>query len=73
MVVALTAITESRNAQRMVNGVTLQKLCHYSLQSGEYKMNIIHRDLKLNNIFIDEKMEVKIEDFGLATELEYKN
>lgn len=32
---------------------------------------VIHRDLKMGNIFIDEKMDLKIGDFGLATKLEY--
>ena len=32
---------------------------------------VIHRDLKLGNLFISEKMEMKIGDFGLATKLEF--
>ena len=32
---------------------------------------VIHRDLKLGNLFINEKMEIKIGDFGLATKLEF--
>ena len=32
---------------------------------------VIHRDLKLGNLFISEKMEMKVGDFGLATKLEF--
>jgi polo-like kinase 1 len=32
---------------------------------------IIHRDLKLGNIFLNEKMEIKVGDFGLACKLEF--
>ncbi len=32
---------------------------------------VIHRDLKLGNLFLTEKMELKIGDFGLATKLEF--
>lgn len=33
---------------------------------------VIHRDLKLGNLFLSEKMEVKVGDFGLATKLEFE-
>jgi polo-like kinase 1 len=32
---------------------------------------IIHRDIKLGNIFLSDKMEIKMGDFGLATKLEF--
>ena len=32
---------------------------------------VIHRDLKLGNLFISEKLEIKVGDFGLATNLEF--
>ena len=32
---------------------------------------VIHRDLKLGNLFVNDKMEIKIGDFGLATKLEF--
>jgi len=32
---------------------------------------VIHRDLKLGNLFLNDKMEIKIGDFGLAAKLEF--
>lgn len=32
---------------------------------------VIHRDLKIGNLFLNDKMEVKVGDFGLATKLEF--
>lgn len=31
--------------------------------------NVLHRDLKLGNLFLDHNMQLKIGDFGLATKL----
>lgn len=32
---------------------------------------VIHRDLKLGNIFLNANMEIKVGDFGLAAKLEF--
>lgn len=32
---------------------------------------MIHRDLKLGNLFLSDKMELKLADFGLAAKLEF--
>lgn len=37
-----------------------------------HQHRVIHRDLKLGNLFLSEKMEIKLGDFGLATKLEYE-
>ena len=34
--------------------------------------NLVHRDFKLQNILLDKNFDVKITDFGLATELASK-
>ena len=33
---------------------------------------VIHRDIKLGNIFLSDKMEIKMGDFGLAAKLEFE-
>lgn len=37
-----------------------------------HRHKVIHRDLKLGNLFLSDKMEIKLGDFGLATKLEYE-
>ena len=34
---------------------------------------VIHRDLKLGNIFLNSTMDIKVGDFGLAAKLEFSD
>lgn len=36
-----------------------------------HKRRVIHRDLKLGNLFLDENVRIKVGDFGLAAQLEH--
>ena len=36
-----------------------------------HKQKIVHRDLKLGNMLLNESMQLKVADFGLATRIEY--
>ncbi|MCJ1262204.1 Cell cycle serine/threonine-protein kinase cdc5/MSD2 [Lobaria immixta] len=62
-------------------GLTLPEVRRYTVQiCGAIKYmharNVIHRDLKMGNLFLDQDMNIKLGDFGLAailaTKAEYK-
>ena len=44
----------------------IAKACEYI-----HSLKIIHRDLKLANIFLSQDMVIKLGDFGLATKLDF--
>ena len=56
--------------KRKLSEIEIKHYCFELLLAIEYlhKANIIHRDIKLSNILLSEKMEVRLCDFGLAIE-----
>ncbi|XP_071955644.1 serine/threonine-protein kinase PLK1-like [Antedon mediterranea] len=47
---------------------------HQTITGVQYlhQTKVIHRDLKLGNLFIDDEMTIKIGDFGLATKIDFE-
>ncbi|XP_038053272.1 serine/threonine-protein kinase PLK1-like [Patiria miniata] len=56
------AITEPETRYFMRHAILAMQYLH--------KNQIIHRDLKLGNLFINDDMDLKLGDFGLATKIE---
>ena len=56
--------------KRQLSEIEIKHYCFELLLAIEYlhKRNIIHRDIKLSNVLLNEKMEVRLCDFGLAIE-----
>ena len=56
------------NEKRKLSELEIKHYCFELLLAIEYlhKMNIIHRDIKLSNVLLNENMEVRLCDFGLA-------
>jgi polo-like kinase 1 len=63
MMKKMTRLQESAAAFLMYQILIAVQYMHENL--------VIHRDLKLGNLFLTDKMEVKIGDFGLAAQLDY--
>ena len=43
---------------------------YYMMTYSSTHIQVIHRDLKLGNLFLNDNMEIKLGDFGLATRVE---
>ena len=64
---------ELSKRRRAVTEQETRYFCHQVALAVEFlhKQKVIHRDLKLGNLFLNDEMEIKIGDFGLATKLDY--
>uniref|UniRef100_A0A1B0DP63 polo kinase n=1 Tax=Phlebotomus papatasi TaxID=29031 RepID=A0A1B0DP63_PHLPP len=87
-VVSKTLMVKDSQKEKMTQEISIHRsLCHKNVVQFhsffDDKINIyivlelcqrriIHRDIKLGNLFLNEEMTVKIGDFGLATRIEYE-
>ncbi|CAK57988.1 unnamed protein product (macronuclear) [Paramecium tetraurelia] len=66
-------LNELLKRRRRITQIEVQ--CYLKQLIGALKYihshRVLHRDLKLGNLFINDKMELKLGDFGLATKLDY--
>lgn len=65
---------ELHRRRRIVSEPEARYFVHQIVLACDYlhKRHIIHRDLKLGNLFLNDEMEIKIGDFGLATTVDFE-
>jgi polo-like kinase 1 len=65
---------ELHKRRRIVTEPECRYFVHQIALACDYlhKNKIIHRDLKLGNLFLNDEMEIKIGDFGLATLVDFE-
>ena len=53
----------------------VKRFMHQLIDDVEYlhALRVIHRDLKMGNIFLDETMNLKVGDLGLAAKLHFND
>ncbi|KAI6233146.1 Serine/threonine-protein kinase PLK [Aphelenchoides fujianensis] len=70
---ARRSLMELHKRRRVVTEPEARYFTHHVVSGCQYLhgLKIIHRDLKLGNLFINDDMQLKIGDFGLATKVEF--
>jgi polo-like kinase 1 len=60
--------------KKILNEEETRHFMHQIISALQYLHNdkkIIHRDLKLGNLFVNKNMDIKMGDFGLATQIDF--
>lgn len=68
------SMMELHKRRKVITDYECRFYIHQIIQGVKYLHDhrIIHRDLKLGNLFLDDNLHVKIGDFGLAARIEYE-
>lgn len=68
------SMMELHKRRRVITDYECRFFIYQILEGVKYlhDHHIIHRDLKLGNLFLNENLNVKIGDFGLATKIEFE-
>ena len=65
---------ELHKRRRAITDPEVKYFVHQIVLACDYlhKKRVIHRDLKLGNLFLNDDMVIKIGDFGLATKVDFE-
>jgi len=70
-----STLNEQIKRRKRLTELEVQCFASQILQAIRYmhQHRVIHRDLKLGNLFLNDKMQVKCGDFGLAAKLDFQD